>query len=377
LPTTTLISLDDDRNAEGRLEQPLPPSLAVGHVGSLPTETLPPSLAVENKVQSFVEHYSTGSIGFVLFMGHETNSEELLKRADLAMYQAKQAGRNVIRAFVPKMQETLNLRASLEADLRNAKDRNELSLHYQVQVNESGHPVGAEALIRWNHTERGMISPAEFIPLAEETGLILPIGDWVLKQGCETLVDWAKHPETKLLKLAVNISSRQLNQANFVEQVRTLLTETGANPALLKLEITESVILENVDDTIAKMYAIKELGVNFSMDDFGTGYSSLSYLQKLPLEQLKIDQSFVKNMTSNKQDSAIVRTILALGKHLDLNIIAEGVETEVQHGYLTNFGCLVFQGYLFGKPMSADSFKQSLLSSNASFAIIHPKQSST
>ncbi|MFZ2406032.1 MAG: EAL domain-containing protein, partial [Methylobacter sp.] len=297
------------------------------HVGSLPAATLLSAMDGGNKHQPFIEHYSTGSIGFVLFMGHETSSEELLKRADLAMYQAKQAGRNVIRAFVPEMQESLNLRASLETDLRNALDRNELSLHYQIQVDVEGQPVGAEALIRWNQAEHGMISPVEFIPLAEETGLILPIGHWILRQGCETLVDWTKYPETRGLKLAVNISSRQLSQADFVEQVRTILAETGANPALLKLEITESVILDNVEDTIAKMHAIRDLGVNFSMDDFGTGYSSLSYLQKLPLEQLKIDQSFVRNMAFNNHDSAIIRTILALGKNLDLNVIAEGVET--------------------------------------------------
>lgn len=316
---------------------------------------------LDKKPQPLVEHYSTGSIGFVLFLGHETSSEELLKRADLAMYQAKQAGRNVIRAFVPEMQETLNFRASLESDLRNALDRNELDLYYQVQVDALGKPVGAEALIRWNQSERGMISPVEFIPLAEETGLILSIGHWILKQGCETLTDWAQYPETRDLKLAVNISSRQLSQADFVRQVSEILVETGANPALLKLEITESVILDNVEDTIAKMHAVRELGVNFSMDDFGTGYSSLSYLQKLPLEQLKIDQSFVRNMAFNKNDSAIVRTILALGKNLDLNVIAEGVETEAQHGYLANYGCLVFQGYLFGRPVPADEFKQSLL----------------
>ncbi len=315
----------------------------------------------ESKLHSFVEHYSTGSIGFVLFLGHETSSEELLKRADLAMYQAKQAGRNVIRAFVPEMQETLNLRASLETDLRNALDRKELSLHYQVQVDASAQPVGAEALIRWNQAERGMVSPAEFIPLAEETGLILSIGHWILRQGCETLVDWTNYPETRELKLAVNISSRQLSQADFVEQVRTILMETGANPALLKLEITESVILDNVEDTIAKMHAVRDLGVSFSMDDFGTGYSSLSYLQRLPLEQLKIDQSFVRNMTFNNHDSAIVRTILALGKNLDLNVIAEGVETEVQREHLANYGCRVFQGYLFGRPIPAEQFKQSLL----------------
>jgi len=326
---------------------------------------------IDNNLHPFVEHYSTGSIGFVLFLGHQTSSEELLKRADLAMYQAKQAGRNVIRAFVPEMQEALNLRASLETDLRNALDRNELSLHYQVQVDASAQPVGAEALIRWHQAERGMISPAEFIPLAEETGLILPIGYWILKQGCETLVDWAKYPETRELKLAVNISSRQLSQADFVEQICAMLTETGANPALLKLEITESVILDNVEDTIAKMHAVRDLGVNFSMDDFGTGYSSLSYLQKLPLEQLKIDQSFVKNMAFNNHDSAIIRTILSLGKNLDINVIAEGVETEIQRELLTRYGCLKFQGYLFGRPVPADTFKLQLLTGETQSSPLH------
>jgi len=326
---------------------------------------------IDNNLHPFVEHYSTGSIGFVLFLGHQTSSEELLKRADLAMYQAKQAGRNVIRAFVPEMQDALNLRASLETDLRNALDRNELSLHYQVQVDASARPVGAEALIRWHQAERGMISPAEFIPLAEETGLILPIGYWILKQGCETLVDWAKYPETRELKLAVNISSRQLSQADFVEQICAMLTETGANPALLKLEITESVILDNVEDTIAKMHAVRDLGVNFSMDDFGTGYSSLSYLQKLPLEQLKIDQSFVRNMAFNNHDSAIIRTILSLGKNLDINVIAEGVETEIQRELLTRYGCLKFQGYLFGRPVPADTFKQQMFEGETQSSPLH------
>ena len=248
-------------------------------------------------------------------------------------------------------------------------------MHYQVQVNVSGQAVGAEALIRWNQTERGMISPAEFIPLAEETGLILPIGAWVLRQGCQTLLEWANHPETRHLKLAVNISSRQLDQDDFAEQVLALLAETGINPARLKLEITESVVVNNVDNTIAKMQAVRKLGVNFSMDDFGTGYSSLSYLQKLPLEQLKIDQSFVRNMAFNNHDSAIIRTILALGQNLDLNVIAEGVETEVQRASLTQYGCCVFQGYLFGRPMPAEQFRLSLQpKQTATAALAEPAQ---
>jgi diguanylate cyclase (GGDEF)-like protein/PAS domain S-box-containing protein len=348
LSTATLLTSTDGENAMDCREQ-----------------SRPPSLAIDNKPQTYVEHYSTASIGFVLFLGHETSSEELLKRADVAMYQAKLAGRNAIRAFVPGMQEALNLRASLETDLRNALDRNELSLHYQVQVNTLGQPVGAEALVRWTQAERGILSPADFIPLAEETGLILPIGHWILKQGCQTLVDWAQYPETRELKLAVNVSSRQLSQPDFIEKLCAMLTETGANPALLKLEITESVVLDNVEDTIAKMHAIRNLGITFSMDDFGTGYSSLSYLQKLPLEQLKIDQSFVKNMVFNNHDSAIIRTILALGKNLGINVIAEGVETEAQRELLTSYGCPKFQGYLFGQPVPANIFKQSLLGRQA------------
>jgi diguanylate cyclase (GGDEF)-like protein/PAS domain S-box-containing protein len=365
LSAATLPVSMDGGNAENCREQSRPPSLAVARSGSRPDATLSPSLAIDNKPQSYVEHYSTASIGFVLFLGHETPSEELLKRADVAMYQAKQAGRNTIRAFVPEMQEALNLRASLETDLRNALDRNELSLQYQVQVNTLGQPVGAEALVRWTQPERGVLSPADFIPLAEETGLILPIGHWILKQGCQTLVDWAQFPETCKLKLAVNVSSRQLSQPDFVEQLCAMLKETGANPALLKLEITESVVLDNVEDAIAKMHAIRKLGIAFSMDDFGTGYSSLSYLQKLPLEQLKIDQSFVRNMVFNKHDSAIIRTILALGKNLGINVIAEGVETEAQRELLTSYGCPKFQGYLFGQPVPANTFKQNLLTRQA------------
>ncbi|MGZ5577157.1 MAG: EAL domain-containing protein, partial [Methylobacter sp.] len=201
--------------------------------------------------------------------------------------------------------------------------------------------------------------------------LILPIGHWILQQGCNTLVDWAKYPETRELKLAVNVSSKQLSQPDFVEQVCAMLAKTGANPALLKLEITESVILDNVEDTIIKMHAIRGLGITFSMDDFGTGYSSLSYLQKLPLEQLKIDQSFVKNMVFNSHDSAIIRTILALGRNLGINVIAEGVETEAQRELLLSYGCPEFQGYLFGQPVPANAFKQNLLTRQSKSSSLH------
>jgi EAL domain-containing protein (putative c-di-GMP-specific phosphodiesterase class I) len=215
-------------------------------------------------------------------------------------------------------------------------------------------------VMRWNQPKRGWVSPAKFIRLAEESDLILLIGNWVLLQGCITLARWAKQPATSQLKLAVNVSARQIRQDNFVEQVRQALQESGANPKLLKLEITESLIMDNLDDTIAKMHAIKQLGVGFSMDDFGTGYSSLSYLQRMPLDQLKIDQTFVHDLVEDSQDAAIVRIILALGHSLELTVIAKVVETEVQRDYLTKYDCPVFQGYLFGKPMSLAEFEAHL-----------------
>ncbi|MFA6053191.1 MAG: EAL domain-containing protein, partial [Methylobacter sp.] len=303
-------------------------------------------------------HHSSASIGLVLFYGHTIGSENLLKRADMAMYQAKHAGRDTIRVFDPGMQTALNERTALEDDLRQALSRNELYLHYQAQVDASGQVVGAEALLRWEQPQRGSVEPTQFIPLAEETGLILQIGHWILQKGCATLAHWAKRPETSQLKLAVNVSARQFKQPDFVEQVRQVLQESGANPGQLKLEITESLIMENLDDTITKMHAIKQLGVGFSMDDFGTGYSSLSYLQRMPLDQLKIDQAFVRDLVEGGHDAAIIRTILALGRSLELTVIAEGVETEVQRNYLAECGCPVFQGYLFSQPVSLTEFER-------------------
>ncbi|NOS89362.1 MAG: EAL domain-containing protein [Methylococcaceae bacterium] len=300
-----------------------------------------------------LEHHCSISIGLVLFHDYTVSKKELLNHADMAMYQAKHAGRDAIRMFDPDMQSALNERTALEIYLRHALTRNELFLYYQVQVDVQGRAVSAEALVRWDQPERGWISPANFIPLAEETGLILVIGDWVLLQGCKTLAQWAQHPATRELKLAVNVSARQFRQDHFVDQVRTALEQSGANPTKLKLEITESLIMDNLEDTVAKMHAIKQLGVGFSMDDFGTGYSSLSYLQRMPLDQLKIDQTFVRNLVEDSQDAAIIRIILALG----LTVIAEGVETEVQWNYLNQCGCPVFQGYLFGKPVPLSEFE--------------------
>jgi diguanylate cyclase (GGDEF)-like protein/PAS domain S-box-containing protein len=319
----------------------------------------------DNAIYSTIEYHSSCSIGFVMFAGTKNSPDDLLKYADLAMYHAKRMGRNHVSVFAPEMEEALIARTALEADLRESiLNCTEFELHYQAQSDVYGNTLGAEALIRWNHPVRGRVNPADFIPLAEETGMIISLGDWVLRQGCLTLAQWAKNPKTAHLKLAINVSSRQLAQENFVAQVIGIIEESGIAPTFLKLEITESMVVRNVEETIAKMNALKELGISFSMDDFGTGYSSLSYLQKLPLNQLKIDQSFVRNLSHDNYDSAIVKTIINLGGNLSLNIIAEGVETESQRNFLADFGCLVFQGYLFGRPLPINEFNQSVRGEN-------------
>jgi diguanylate cyclase (GGDEF)-like protein/PAS domain S-box-containing protein len=297
------------------------------------------------------DHHSTPSIGIALFQDHHVNVEEVLKRADLAMYQAKAAGRNTLRFFDPAMQAVVAARSALEFDLRQGLLRKELLLHYQPVVNELGVVVGAEALVRWMNPQRGMISPGEFIPLAEATGLILPLGEWVLEQACAQLKLWSMHLDTAHLALAVNVSARQFRQPEFASQILLMLEATGANPARLKLEITESLLVTDVDDAIRKMTELRRVGVRFALDDFGTGYSSLAYLKRLPLEQLKIDQSFVRDVLTDPNDAVIAQTILALGQSLGLTVVAEGVETEGQRNFLLHHGCKVFQGYLFGKPV--------------------------
>ncbi|MHB9118018.1 MAG: EAL domain-containing protein [Burkholderiales bacterium] len=303
------------------------------------------------------EYHSSSSIGITLFRGDEISVDDLLKHADLAMYRAKSDGRNTIRFFDPPMQAELEIRAALEADLRQGLRQNEFRLYYQPQVDSAGHLTGAEALVRWQHSERGLVSPMEFIPLAEETGLILPLGHWVLETACAQLAAWADQTETAYLTLAVNVSARQFRYPDFVEQVLAVLDNTGANPQKLKLELTESLLVDDVEDTIAKMTALKASGVGFSLDDFGTGYSSLSYLKRLPLDQLKIDQSFVRNISTDPNDAAIARTIVALAQYLDLSVIAEGVETEEQRDFLARHGCPAYQGYLFGKPVPIEAFQ--------------------
>ena len=303
------------------------------------------------------QHYSTPSIGLTLFGQERQSVDELLKRADLAMYEAKAAGRNTHRFFDPGMQQALHARSSLEADLRQALARGDLFAHYQPVVDYQGHVKGAEALARWNHPERGPISPAEFIPLAEQTGLILPLGRHILRTACEQLVRWAGKKETAHLSMAVNVSARQFRQSGFMAEVLQTLSETGANPRRLKLELTESLLLGDIEDTIARMVQLKREGVGFALDDFGTGYSSLGYLKRLPLDQVKIDRGFVRDVLSDPNDAAIVRTILALAQSLDLDVVAEGVETAGQLGFLRLHGCEQFQGFLFGRPVPADVFE--------------------
>jgi diguanylate cyclase (GGDEF)-like protein len=299
----------------------------------------------------------TASIGVTLFRGNKLATDELMKQADIAMYQAKKAGRNTVRFFDPQMQENISARVSLEGELHNALEFNQFHLYYQVQVDSSNRPLGAEALIRWIHPARGLMSPAQFIPLAEETGLILPIGLWVLETACAQLKAWEQDPLTRDLTLAVNVSAKQFRQADFVDQVQGAAQRFAINPKLLKLELTESLLQEDIEETIAIMTLLHEIGVQFSLDDFGTGYSSLQYLKRLPLDQLKIDQSFVREISADNSDIAVVRAIIAMANSLDLTTIAEGVETEAQRQLLLKNGCPNYQGYLFGKPVPINQFE--------------------
>jgi EAL domain-containing protein (putative c-di-GMP-specific phosphodiesterase class I) len=286
--------------------------------------------------------------------------EELLRRADTAMYQAKSSGRNTLRFYDPAMQAALDARLQLENDLRHALAENQFRLYYQPQVNDNWDTVGAEALIRWQFPQKGLIPPIQFIPLAEETGLILPMGKWVIETACDQLKAWEGDPRTSRLQLAVNVSARQFHQADFVEQTLKLLADKNINPALLKLELTESLILDDIDSAITKMNALKGAGIFLSMDDFGTGYSSLAYLTQLPLNQLKIDQSFVRNMGAKHVNAVIVQTIIGMARNLDMEVIAEGVETEEQYAFLKEHGCALFQGYLFGKPVPIEEFEANI-----------------
>jgi len=299
----------------------------------------------------------TASIGITLFSGKQDESGELMKQADIAMSQAKKAGRNTLRFFDQQMQQNIFARVALESELQHAQEFHQFQLHYQIQVDHSGHPLGAEALIRWIHPVRGVMYPAQFISLAEETGLILPIGDWVLETACAQLKAWQGQAHTQNLVLAINVSARQLHEPDFVTHVHSVVQSNAINPKLLKLELTESLLLKDIQDTIATMYSLKKIGIQFSLDDFGTGYSSLQYLKKLPLDQIKIDQSFVRDIATDPNDAAIVQTIIVMAETLGFDVIAEGVETEAQREFLELRGCRAFQGYLVGRPLPIEQFE--------------------
>jgi len=304
------------------------------------------------------ELHITPSIGVAMFptKGNEETGNDILRYADTAMYKAKEDGRDTIRFFLPSMQAAADNRLAIEKELRHALERQELCLYFQPQVNNEGKILGAETLARWQHPEKGFVSPATFIPIAEATGLILPIGKWVLKTACEHLKKWSDEG-LEMPHLAVNVSPRQFRQPNFVSQVENILKTTGANPAQLGLELTEGMVIDNIHDTIKKMEALKKIGIELSIDDFGTGYSSLAYLQKMPLDILKIDQSFIRDIETDSNDAAIVDTIISMANHLDLKVIAEGVETQYELDFLQEKGCLLYQGYLFSKPVANDQFK--------------------
>ncbi len=303
------------------------------------------------------EHHFTASIGVTLLNHQRDSVDEVLKQADMAMYRAKDAGRNTLRFFDPDMQQAVNRRALLETELHNGLRRAQFLLLYQPQVDSQGRVTGAEALVRWQHPVQGMVPPSEFIPLAEESGLILPLGHWVMETALRQQARWQQDPQFAQLSLAINVSARQFLQDDFVAQVLALVQQTGANPAQIKLELTESLLLDNVDSVIATMRALKAHGLGFSLDDFGTGYSSLSYLKRLPLDQIKIDQGFVRDVLLDASDAAIARSIIALAGSLGLAVIAEGVETTAHYQFLLAHGCQAFQGYLFGRPLTLEDFE--------------------
>jgi diguanylate cyclase (GGDEF)-like protein len=303
----------------------------------------------------------SASIGVTLFRGDDISIEDVHKRADAAMYQAKNSGRNTVRFYDSKIQATLEARSELESQLRVAIEQKQLHLFYQIQVDQDSKPIGAEALIRWIHPKLGIVFPADFIPMAEESGLILPIGQWVLESVCRQIKLWESDPLTSELIISANVSARQFRQSSFISMVVGLIKQTGINPTRLKIELTESVVLDDVDDAVFKMHALKDVGVQFSMDDFGTGYSSLFYLTQLPLDQLKVDQSFVRNIGMKSTDSVIVQTIIDMAANLNMESIAEGVETQAQRDFLEQAGCKLYQGYLYGKPVPLKKFTDSLM----------------
>jgi len=306
------------------------------------------------------EYLASASIGMTTFLGRENSRETLLTQADMAMYEAKKAGRNTQRFFDPVMQQTLDARVTLESALLKALPNDEFRLFYQLQVDDQRHPTGVEALIRWMHPVRGLVPPMQFIPLAEENRLIIPIGKWVLETACAQLKAWEHNDNTKNLSIAINVSALQFQQDNFVEEIQTITSHYGIYPSKLKLELTESVVLGDMQATITKMEQLKSLGFTLSMDDFGTGYSSLSYLRRLPFNQLKMDRSFIMHALDNQNDSFLIQMVTSMGAQFGMDVIAEGVETMEQKQHLLSLGCKGFQGYLFGKPMPIETLNESL-----------------
>ena len=302
------------------------------------------------------DYHITSSIGLTLFGDQESSIDALLKKSDIALYDAKRSGRNTYRFFSPEMQASIDDSTSLVDALRLALQNDEFTLYYQPQVNSTGHLMGAEALLRWTPPNAEIISPLTFIATAEESGLIVPIGDWVVEQCFKQLQRWQQRPETSGLKLSINISADQFHQADFVAKICSGIERFNINPNRITLELTESAVLQRVDQAVQTMLELKDKGVSFSLDDFGTGYSSLSYLKLLPLDQVKIDSSFVRDISFDPDDAAIVRAILAMSESLGLSVIAEGVETQVQREFLFDHGCLHYQGYLFGRPVPIENF---------------------
>ncbi len=303
---------------------------------------------------------SSPSIGISLYSGNDSSVDVLVQHAEMAMYQAKSAGRNSVRFFDPVMQDKVTSHAALESDLRQAIARQQLHLHYQMQVDNNHRPTGAEALLRWYHPDRGLVLPGAFIPIAEESTLILEIGDWVMNTACRQLALWAASDQTCKLTLAVNVSAKQFAIPGFVDSVAAILKAHQVDPSRLKLELTESVMLEDMAGTVEKMHALKALGLALSIDDFGIGYSSLSYLKQLPLDQLKIDQSFVQGITNDGSDAMLVQTIIDLAANFRMNVIAEGVETQAQLTFLKHHECMAFQGFLFGMALPVQEFEKLL-----------------
>ena len=319
------------------------------------------------------ERHSSPSIGVAMFLGMSKTEDAVLRQADMAMYKAKEGGRNTFRFFSPAMQLAVETRAALEHDLRNAVPGGQLRLLYQPQIDDGQRVIGAEALLRWLHPTRGTVSPLEFIPIAEESGLILEVGGWVLESACAQLAAWHLDPGLADLTLSVNVSARQFRQPDFVSMMEALLARHRFDTARLKLELTETLVLTDIEDVAGKMALVQRLGINLSMDDFGTGYSSLAYLKRLPLDQIKIDQSFVRDITTDPTDAVMVKTIIDLARNFHLHAIAEGVETQEQSAFLHAHGCLAFQGFLFGRPMPVEAFEAQVRTSHALAAGLPPQ----